>query len=325
MVVSFGKKIDGYIEKNNDLLYIKRDRFIIFAAFKLAKIIDEYEIDILHFHWTKDMPVAVLAKILSKKKPFLIQSRHMAMTRFKDDFYHKFLYKQIDMIHAVTYEVKNQLEKYIPQNVRPKIEVIYIGTKQRDVKIKSNELKLKYGIKDDDFVIGIVGRIEKAKGQEIVVDCVAKLRDLPIKLLIVGHTMDKDYLDGIKQKIKDLKIEDKVIFSGFTKEIDEHFNLCDVSIMATKKETFGLVVIESMANRVPVIATNKGGPLEIITDAKDGLLFDGSVDDLCDKIKLIYNDKTLKRNLSKNAYITVKNNFDEEKQLEKLYKAFDAI
>ncbi|MEA1955855.1 MAG: glycosyltransferase family 4 protein, partial [Campylobacterota bacterium] len=144
---------------------LKRNKFFpIIPAIKLAKFIDRKDIDIIHFHWTRDIATVVLAKVLSKKNPKVIQSRHMTMTRFKDDFYHKWLYKNIDTIHAVTNQVKEQLEKFIPQDIRPKLEMIYLGVDEPKVdENKVFSLKKKYNLADA-FTIGIVGRIEEAKG-----------------------------------------------------------------------------------------------------------------------------------------------------------------
>ena len=133
IVVAPNEKLDNYLEDENKYL-IARNKFLpVFPAYKLAKYIDNNDIDIVHFHWTRDMMTAVIAKLLSKKKPKLIQSRHMGMTRFKDDFYHRWLYKHIDIIHAVTYKVKEQLEKFIPQDIRPKIEMVYLGTEASEI------------------------------------------------------------------------------------------------------------------------------------------------------------------------------------------------
>jgi hypothetical protein len=137
IVVAPNKKLDDYLE---DKILIKRNKFFpITPALKLAQVIDENSIDIVHFHWTKDMPTIILAKLLSKKKPKVVQTRNMHITRFKDDFYHKFLYKNIDMIHAVTDEVKEQLTKYIPNDAKPQIESIYMGVK----KVEIDEDKIK--------------------------------------------------------------------------------------------------------------------------------------------------------------------------------------
>ena len=320
VVVEPKYKLASHI-KSDDVLYLPRNnKFPIFPALKLAKIINKYDIEIIHIHWIKDLITAILAKKISKKKPMIVYSRHMEMTRFKNDFYHKWLYKNIDMIHAVTLQVKEQLEKFIPQEVRPKIKKIYLGVNEPIVdENKIIELKKQYNLKDE-FVVGIIGRIEEAKGQYIVIEALAKLKDLNIKVLIVGQTMDLDYLESLKQKIKELHIEDKVIFTGFTRNVNEHIKLCNVTVLATPKETFGLVVIESMVNKVPVIAVSNGGPLEIIDDMKDGLFFDRSVDDLILKIQLLYKDADLKQKIGLAAYQKIKTTFNQDIQMQNLYK-----
>ncbi len=320
LCVAPNKKLDNYIEDENKFK-IKRNKLLpIIPALKVAKCIDKNNIDIIHFHWTRDITTVILAKVLSKKKPNIIQSRHMTMTRFKDDFYHKWLYKNINTIHAVTYQVKEQLEKFIPKDIRPKIRMIYLGVDEPKIDDKKViDLKNKYNI-IDEFVVGIIGRIEEGKGQYLVIEAIAKLLEYNIKALIVGHTMDKIYLTGLKEKIKQLNIEEKIIFTGFTSNVNEHIKLCNTTVLATPKETFGLVIIESMINKVCVIATANGGPLEIIDNDENGLLFDRSSDDLANKIKLLYENKKSKDKLALNGYEKVKKIFNKEKQMKKIYK-----
>ncbi|MEN4054235.1 glycosyltransferase family 4 protein [Sulfurimonas sp. NWX79] len=325
VVVAPNSKLDNYLG-NIEKFHLQRSKFFPFLpAKKLAHYIDDNDIDIIHFHWTRDMITAVLAKVLSKKKPKLVQSRHMGMTRFKDDVYHKWLYKNIDMMHAVTQQVKEQLKKYIPQEVRPKIEMIYLGVaepKTDEQKVAS--LQEKYAL-NDNFVVGIVGRIEEGKGQYKVIEAIARLRELNIKAMIVGSAMDEGYLEALQERVSSLDIEDKIIFTGFTKEVNEHMKLFDVLVLATENETFGLVIIEAMINKIPVIATNKGGPLEIIEDGVDGLLFDGSVDDLGEKIAVLCDDENMKNKIISNALSKVVQKFNQEKQLAKIYDVFEKI
>ena len=312
-------KLDNYFE-DRCKIEIQRNKFFPFIpALKIAKFIDEKGIDTIHFHWTRDIATVVLAKILSKRKPQVIQSRHMTMTRFKDDFYHNWLYKNIDIIHAVTYQVKEQLLKFIPQKVRPKVEVVYLGVSEKRVlESRVNELEEQYDFKNS-FVVGIVGRIEEAKGQYIVIEALEKLKEFQIKLLVVGDSMDSEYILALKSKVEALGLVEKVLFTGFTKEVDAHMKLCDVTVLATPKETFGLVVIESMLNKTPVIATANGGPLEIIEDNVDGFLFDRSAEVLSQKILKLYNDKEYKDSVSLKAYEKVKKDFDKESQMNKMY------
>ena len=325
VIVQKDSKLDKYLE-NGKKFYMKRSKFFpLLPALKLARYIDAHAIDIIHFHWNKDSITVVLAKVLSKRKPKIVQSRHMGMTRFKNDIFHRFIYKNIDMIHAVTDEVKKQLERFIPQEVRPKVQRIYLGVEENKIdKERVEILRKEYGLAES-FVVGIVGRIEKGKGQYKVLEAVSMLKEMDVKVVVVGSFMSEGYERELRKLTQDLGIASKVIFTGFTKEVHEHIKLFDVNVLATENETFGLVVIEAMINQVPMIATNRGGPLEIIDDGVDGLLFDGTSEDLAQKIELYYKDKTLVEKIQKNALKKVQEKFNKTKQLGKLYESITKI
>lgn len=320
IIVEKDTKLDKYLE-DNDQFYLKRNKFFpIFPALKLAKYIDDNDIDVIHFHWTKDIATVILAKVFSNKKPKIIQTRNMTMTRFKNDFYHKWLYKNITAMHAVTFQVKEQLKKFIPNDVCPKIEMIYMGTEEKSINNESIlELREHYQLTQNDFIIGIVGRIQESKGQYLVIEAIKKLNNPNIKALIVGHTMDDSYLNNLKQEVISLQLEKQIIFTGFTKQVNEHMQLFDTNILATPHETFGLVVIEAMMNKVCMIATNKGGPLEIIENETDGLLFDRTSEDLAKKINLLYTNSDLNQQLANAGYEKAKLKFNSNIQLDKLY------
>jgi len=323
IIVSPNTKLDNYIENTNKFTIKRNKLFPIIPALKLAKFIDSNDIDIVHFHWGKDIVTVVLAKLFSKKRPKIVHSRHMNMTRFKNNIYHGWLYKNIDMLHAVTKQVKEQIQKYIPHAIRPPIETVYLGVKESSVDEKKVEsLKSNYALKDA-FVVGIIGRIEDEKGQYILIETIERLKDLNIKVLIVGQSMSENYLNELKSNITNLGLEDKIIFTGFTKDVNEHIKLCDVIVLATKKETFGLVIVETMMNNVCVIATNNGGPIEIIDNGTNGLLFDRSCDDLALKIEYLYNNPKEKESLANAGYIKAKSEFNHDIQMQKLYDAIE--
>ena len=319
VVVAPKSKLDNYFD-TEEKFHIKRSKFFpFFSAWKLAKYIDKEEIDILHFHWTKDILTAVLAKKMSQRKLKIVQSRHMRMTRFKNDIYHKWLYKNVDTIHAVTQAVAEQLEKFIPEKIRPQIELVYLGTKRVEYNEKKvAQLREKYKLKKE-FIVGMVGRVEEEKGQHKLIEALENLQNSDIKIFIVGSFMNVSYKKELLSQVQNAHLEEKVIFVDFTQDIATFMQLFDVSVLATQNETFGLVIIEAMANNSAVIATNKGGPLEIIKDEVNGLLFDGSSKDLSKKIQRVYENKNLLENIARNGYNSVKEKFDFEVQMKSLY------
>ena len=307
----------------------RRGSFSIRAARVLAKIIDKNDINIVHLHWTKDIPVAVMAKVFSKKKPKLVQTRNMTMTRFKNDFYHRFLYKNIDMMLPVTHAVAEQINKFIPQDIRPRVEVLYMGSDKvellSDAEIKEYKASLHV---ENSFMVGLVGRINEFKGQYLLLEAMDILvkKGLDIQAYIVGHAMDETYLEKLKEDVKVKNLENNFHFLGFEKNPHSFMQACDAVVMASKCETFGLVSIEAMQVETVVIGANSCGVLEIIDDEKNGLLFENqNSNDLADNIELLYNNKEFKNKLAKAGQKKAEDKFSNVKQFEKLASLFRGL
>lgn len=293
------------------------------TAKKLAHIIDENKIDIIHAHWTKDLLVAVLAKNLSTSKPRIVQTRNMTMTRFKDDMYHRWLYKNISLMLPVTYQVKEQLERFIPKSVRPKIEVLYMGSDKPELldDKEAAELKERLGFDPQSFNVGMVGRINEAKGQHLLIKAVEILvkKGLHVNAYFVGHPMKESYLDELKHDVKSRGIEQNIHFLGFMKNPHHFYQVCDAVVLASKRETFGLVLIEAMQVGTAVIGSNSGGVVEIIDDEKTGLLFENQdYESLAQKIERLINDEELKKNVANAGQEKCQKMFSNEKQFVQL-------
>ncbi|MFA5216020.1 glycosyltransferase family 4 protein [Sulfuricurvum sp.] len=324
-VINGQGKLKSYYE-NSVYRYFTLKRRKVFlswlSARHLARIIDDEAVDIVHLHWTKDLPVAIMAKLISKRKPRVVQSRHMTMTRFKDDIYHRFLYKNMEMILAVTHQVKGQIEKFIPEKIRPKIEVLYIGADQ-PVIITEEEKKRRreqLGL-SDSFTVGIVGRIEPQKGQYLVIDAIEKLilQGIDARALIVGHPMNEEYLAELQSDVAARGLSERILFTGFTREAQVMMQLFDVMVLATENETFGLVLIEAMMCGVCSVASDSGGPLEIIDNGINGLLFKTfDAEALADKLIRLYRDNSLREQYANAGKNKVLEMFESQKQFEQL-------
>ncbi|NOQ32289.1 MAG: glycosyltransferase [Helicobacteraceae bacterium] len=299
------------------------------AARKLSKIIDELGIDIIHIHWTKDIPIAVLAKKLSSKDVQIAQTRNMTMTRFKDDFYHRFLYKNIDLMLPVTFQVAEQIKKFVPQEIRPKVEVLYMGSEkvkllnEEEVLAQRSELGM-----SDSFCVGLVGRIEEVKGQYLLIEAIQMLveKGLNVKAYFVGHAMHESYLQELKAKVEDKNLQNSVVFVGFLKNPFHFMQICNVIVMATKCETFGLVLSEAMHTKTAVIGANACGALEIIDDNENGLLFENqNSNSLHEKIELLIKSETMTNKIAESGFMKANEKFNSALQFEKLAKIFEEL
>lgn len=322
-IINEDTQLEQYYDTNSDYIKIKKSSNVLMlrAAKKLANIIDANSVDVIHLHWTKDIPFVVLAKVLSKSKPKLVQTRNMTMTRFKDDFYHRFLYENIDLMLPVTHQVKNQLEKFIPQKVRPNIEVLYMGSDKTQMlnEDELSEFKESIGLSSDNFNVGMVGRINEAKGQHLLIKALANNNDENIHAYFVGHEMKEGYIDELKALAQKLAVESRVHFLGFMKNPHHFFQACEVIVLASKRETFGLVLIEAMQVQTAVIGSNSGGVVEIIDNEETGLLFDvGDEKSLAEKIKTLKDDTSLLHKIEKLGQEKCVTMFSNEKQFKEL-------
>ena len=332
VINSRGKLEQYYKDTSYKYEMMKKGRgFATFAtAKKLARIIDANKIDIVHTHWTKDLLVAVLAKKISICKPQIVQTRNMTMTRFKDDMYHRWLYRNISLMLPVTYQVKEQLERFIPEAVRPKIEVLYMGSDKSELLNADEvaELKKALGFQDDYFNIGMVGRINEAKGQHLLIKAVDLLvkKGLHVNAYFVGHPMRESYQQELKNDVKNRGIEKNIHFLGFMKNPHHFYQVCDTVVLASKRETFGLVLIEAMQVGTPVIGSNSGGVVEIIDDEQTGLLFENqSFESLAQKIEFLMNDEALRKKVAKAGQEKCEEMFSNEKQFVKLKEILESL
>lgn len=139
-----------------------------------------------------------------------------------------------------------------------------------------HEIRKRLGLPEKGPLIGIVGRLQRWKGIHVFVEAMHLLRkEHPdVHAVIVGgeHALEPDYPARLVNQIRELGLEDCVKMVGLQQNVPEWMQAMDVVVHASEDEPFGLVVIEAMALRKPLVATDTAGPSEIITNGKDGLL-----------------------------------------------------
>jgi glycosyltransferase involved in cell wall biosynthesis len=159
--------------------------------------------------------------------------------------------------------------------VPSQVEVVHNMTPNLQYDVSESKvaaLRERYDLPPGTPVVGILSRLYPIKGHKVLVAAFAQvLRDCPTaRLLIVGDGPERTNLEA---QARALGIERNVIFAGFQDDIAAHLRLCWVSVVPSiHPEPFGLVAVEALASRVPVIASRSGGLPEIITDGVAGLL-----------------------------------------------------
>lgn len=138
-------------------------------------------------------------------------------------------------------------------------------------------IKKELNIPVDSKVIGIIGNVRSWKGQKYFIEAfkLLSVRYQNLYGFIIGgwSELDRDYLGTLRQAIQDAGLKDRILFLGYRDDTPALLSILDVFIHASiQPEPFGMVLLEAMAARVPVIATRFGGPIEIFNSGECGAL-----------------------------------------------------
>jgi glycosyltransferase involved in cell wall biosynthesis len=160
-----------------------------------------------------------------------------------------------------------------------------------------------------ELVVGMVGRLAPWKGQHVFLEAFARAcPDGGARAVLVGSAMfgETDYERSLRALIDDLRLSDRVTMLGFCPDVAAELAGMDVLVHASVlPEPFGQVVVEGMAAGLPVIASEAGGPAEIITHGVDGLLHaPGDVAALSAVLGVVVTDSALRARLGSAGRVT---------------------
>ncbi|WP_166484721.1 glycosyltransferase family 4 protein [Clostridium cuniculi] len=172
--------------------------------------------------------------------------------------------------------------------------------------------------------IGMAGRINRWKGQKLFVD-MAKLvseENDNVEFLIAGDVYKgEDYiLDNLKGYILESGVKDKIGLLGQVDNMSNFYKKLDIFVLPSiQPEPFGLVVIEAMNNKLPVVATNHGGPVEIIDNNIDGFLVDyKDAREMAQVVNKLIKDKELRNYIAANGEKKVKEKFNISRYVDEI-------
>lgn len=207
--------------------------------------------------------------------------------------------KSADKIVTYSGFMRNQIVTWYGVN-REKIVVIPNGVNLQKFSDCTGKLSL-----EGDPAILYVGYLSKFKSVNLLIYAVSKLRStLPnMKLHIVGHGNQR----ALELLAKEKQVEKIVIFHGQAnpETVPLYFRSADFCVFPSRRDSAGLTLLEAMASGAPVIASNRGGTPEIITQGEDGILFDpDDPNALPEAIFCLSQNSDLRQKLSSNALKT---------------------
>ncbi|MCU4713096.1 N-acetyl-alpha-D-glucosaminyl L-malate synthase BshA [Bacillus cereus] len=295
-------------------------------ASKMAEVAQRENLDILHVHYAIPHAIcAYLAKQMIGERIKIVTTLHGTdITVLGSDpslnNLIRFGIEQSDVVTAVSHSLINETHELVKPS--KEIQTVYNFIDER-VYFKRNmsQLKKEYGISESEKVLIHISNFRKVKRVQDVVEAFAKIvKEVDAKLLLVG---DGPEFCTILQIVKNLHIEDRVLFLGKQDNVAELLAMSDLMLLLSEKESFGLVLLEAMACGVPCIGTRVGGIPEVIQHGETGYLCEvGDTTGVANQATQLLKDEELHRNMGERARESVYEQFRSEKivsQYETIY------
>lgn len=297
--------------ENTLYIPISRLKNLSFSIFSLFKTIGR-KYDIIHAH---NLPSIIPMKFAKGKKILTLHGIYSEQIKlihgkFLGKISKWFEEKSLKWVDKITVVSKKTKEYYLERG----FEVEYIPN-AIDLKIIPEK-----GIKEYENQIVYVGRLSKEKGVDILIKAFEEIEDY--HLLIIGDGPERNKL------IKIAKENPRIHFLGYKprEEAIKYIKGSDILVLPSRQEGLSTTILEAMACKTPVIATNVGGNLEIIEHMKTGIIVKSeNIQEIKEAIKLLLENKEIKMKIVENAYNIVLEEYEWSKIIKKYIRIYNEV
>ncbi len=277
------------------------------AVVRLARIIRSERPQILHTHTAKAGAVGRLAALLAgdARPPIIVHTFHGHVLRGYFDpvrtygfrLLERWLALKTTKLIAVSPQVRDDLVAF---GVAPaeKFAVIRLGIElEQRVATDENarrETRRVFGVPEDAFVVGWIGRMTAVKNTDDVLLALRALHDRGVDgyLLMVGDGPDRD---RVERRAHELALTRRCLFLGYQEEVARFYAVLDAMLLPSLNEGTPVSAIEALAAGRPVVATRVGGVPDVVDDTEDGFLVEpGAPDALADRLERLAREPELR-------------------------------
>ncbi|MFC0263497.1 glycosyltransferase [Fontibacter flavus] len=271
---------------------------------EVLRIIKEFKPHIIHGAIFEGMAMAAISGNLGKVPVIILEETSDPVYRSQKAIWlQRFLVKLSDKIIGISPNVCNFLIK--KAKIHPnKVHLINNGVSIPSVDFDQNQieaLKSKLKISSGDFIIGAVGRVlDVVKRFSDILKALQKIDNPKVKFLLVGDGQD---LNQLKNLAIDLGVEKQFLTVGYQSKTTYYYLIMDVFCVPSANEGFGLVAVEAMFFRLPVIGTKVGGLQDIVVDNQTGFLIPpNSPQEIAEKIQYLIDFPETSKSMGENGY-----------------------
>jgi len=308
-----------------------------FVPSYLTELIKKNDFDIIHahgyLHFSTNV-VGLLKKIKGYRMVLTIHGSSVGYSGWKgiiEKTYNKtfgvLTLNSADKIIALTPDEAAILEKLGADS--KKIAIIPPGIDLSRTSLQNgDDFRREYGLKDKNIILFVGGFIQR-KGIHYLIEAMKNVETDSIVLIaggeIKGHPRVKEALE---KQVEELGLREKVIFLGNLgrKEVEKAYNSADIFVLPSIAEGLPLVILEAMAHKKCVIATNIPGNSHVIRDGQNGLLFEkGNTKQLAELIDYLLKNQEIREELAKTARKDIEKKYSSEIILNQVLDLYEGI
>lgn len=249
----------------------------ITLATKIAEVINVYDLDVLHMHYAVPHAICgILARQIARKDVGIVTTLHgtdITVLGYDSTLKGaiKFGIEESDVVTSVSNALTQETYDIVGPNKT--IKTVYNFINEKDfVETDQNDLRQCYGIPDDYKVLIHVSNFRKVKRIQDVIKTFSLVRkQMKSKLILLG---DGPELSKMRTYAKKLGVLEDVLFLGKQDKVASYYQMSDLFLLMSEKESFGLVLLEAMHSGVVCIGTTAGGIHEVINHNETGYIVD---------------------------------------------------
>ena len=327
--VSVSRVDSGRVPESNFLLWIYRLNSQMIS--KTTELLETERFDLIHAHdWVVGRAAVELKNRLGLPLISTIHATEIGRGGSLDGEYRRkvrdierLLVEQSDGIICCSNYMLDHIQ-HVLGAVKTKIRVIPNGVEASRFNNGRQPQLIPTGVSEDRKTILYVGRIVREKGIFTLLDAFEKLRKQgkDVSLVFAGEGPLKE---DLAKEVLRRKLNDRVKLAGFVdeKKLVSLYNSSDAFVLPSHYEPFGMVALEAMASRVPVVVSDVGGLSEIVEDGITGVKVPAyNPSALAEGILRVLEDRELSEQLKENAYRAVQERYRWDMIAEKTIEAY---
>lgn len=308
-------------------------RYAIPSYIKKVRFLRLHHIDLVHlnnavnrgYDWVLACGAVRVKCITHNRGPFRLSRSDRAFAR------------RFDAVVSIAGFLRDELERQGIERTGRSV-VVNDGIDADDITSRvrrpPDAVRRELGIAPHDPLIGIVGNVRAWKGQDVVVRAVDLLRRKhpALRCLVIGGISDtrrddRAFLRSLESYVAGRGLGEHVLLLGFRDDVPDLVNALDILVHAsTAPEPFGRVILEGMVLEKPVIATNIGGPLEIVEDRVSGFLVPPDDESaLAAAIDTLLADAALRERIARAGKHRVVNTFHIRNHIDAIHDLYEAL